>query len=100
MAANTKSTDKTTTEKSSAKGGSNDFLKAYAQLRTVLDGMEITAVRYCLKDTNPAKRIERAKEIEAVLMPIIRKLSKEAPPICPDGFFECDGCCQPYPCVP
>ncbi len=100
MAMNTESTNKTTINESTAKDASNDFLISYARLRTVLDSLEITALRYCLKDTNLVKRIERAKEIEAVLMPAIKKLSKEAPSRCPDGFVDCDGCCQPYPCVP
>lgn len=99
MAMDTESTSKTTNNESTAKEASNDFLKAYARLRTVLDSMEITALRYCLKDTNLVKRIERAKEIEALLMPTIRKLSKETLSRCPDGFADCDGCCVPYPCI-
>lgn len=97
---NTELTSKTTINESTDKEASNDFLKAYARLRTVLDSLEITTLRYCLKDTSPVKRIERAKEIEAVLMPVIRKLSKDAPSRCPDGFVDCDGFCLPYPCVP
>lgn len=102
MPTNTKSTSKTSTMES-AKGGSNDFLKAYARLRTVLDSLEITSLRYCLKDTSSAKRIERAKEIEAVLMPIIREFENNIPKMkptpCPAGFFNCGGCCVPYPCA-
>jgi hypothetical protein len=104
MATNMKSTGNTTTQKSTAKEGSNDFPKAYARLRTVLDSLELTALRYCLKDTSSAKRIERAKEIEAVLIPIIREFENNIPKLkpseCPDGFFNCGGCCLPYPCVP
>ncbi len=104
MATNTKSTGKITNNESTAYEASNDFLKTYARLRTVLDSLETTALRYCLKDTNPAKRIERAKEIETVLLPMIKKLEngipKEGSSICPDGLFDCGGCCLPYPCVP
>ncbi len=103
MTMNTKSTGETTT-KSTANEASNDFLKAYARLRTVLDSMEITALRYCLMDTNSAKRIKRAKEIENVVMPVIKefesKIPKQSLRPCPDDLFNCDGCCLPYPCVP
>ncbi len=103
MAMDTESNSKTTNNESTAYEASTDFLKAYARLRTVLDGMEITALRYCLKDTSSVKRIERAKEIEAILLPIIKKLEnriqKQDSSICPDGLFDCDGCCVPYHCI-
>jgi len=83
--------------------GSGDFLKVYARLRTVLDGLEITALRYCLKDKDEAKRIARAEELEQVLMPIITKYQNSTMSSpnagCPDGFFDCGGCCLPYPCI-
>ncbi|MDQ3087952.1 MAG: hypothetical protein M3Q78_05070 [Acidobacteriota bacterium] len=88
----------TVTEDSS----SGDFLKAYARLRTVLDGMEITSLRYCLKDKDEAKRIARAEELEQALMPIIVKyqtsMGSGPGAGCPDGYFDCNGCCVPYPC--
>lgn len=84
--------------------GSNDFPKTYIRLRTVLDGLEITALRYCLKDKDEAERIKRAEEIITALMPIIEKYQntpqtgENGGGECPEGFFQCGGCCVPYPC--
>ena len=100
MAAQTKSTAKKTTKTTAGKG-SNGFPEAYMRLRTVLDGLEISALRYCLKDADATKRIRRAKKIEAKLMPIIQEFqnsSAATPPECPDGFYDCGGCCLPYQC--
>ncbi len=82
--------------------GSGDFLKAYARLRTVLDGLEITSLRYCLQDNDATKRIARAEELEQVLLPIIteyqNKMRTNSTVDCPDGFNNCGGCCVPYDC--
>ena len=83
--------------------GSGNFPKTYIQLRTVLDGLEITALRYCLKDKDEAGRIERAEEIIRDLMPIIEKYQNRMQEgggsgECPEGFVNCNGCCVPYPC--
>lgn len=89
----------TTTEKD----GAGNFPKAYIRLRTLLDGLEMTSLRYCLKDKDTAERIARAEELERVLMPIIteyqNKMRTNANVDCPDGYFDCGGCCVPYPCV-
>ncbi len=72
------------------------------RFRTTLDALEITALRYCLKDKNAAKRIARAEELEHVLMPIIteyqNKMNMDLQVDCPDGFNNCGGCCVPYDC--
>ncbi len=82
--------------------GAGNFPKAYMRLRTVLDSLELTALRYCLKDTDAAKRTARAEELERVLMPIIteyqNKMRTNSSGGCPDGYFDCNGCCVPYPC--
>ena len=111
MAVKKKATVKTTVSKKTSKSGSaefstdypDDFSKDYMRLRTVLDSIELMALRYCLKDADPSKRIRRAKEIEAELMPLIRKYNDNInsglpSQICPDGFNDCGGCCVPYPC--
>jgi hypothetical protein len=93
----------TTTAAAKTVKGSDDFPAAYIRFRTVLDSMEAIALRYCLKDTDPAKRIRRAQEIEKDLMPIIEKYQAKLKAIanpgeCPDGFNNCGGCCVPYQC--
>jgi hypothetical protein len=82
----------------------DDFPEVYVRFRTVLDGLEMTALRYCLQDKDAAKRIHRAKEIETMLMPIVKDLENRmrklinSPEICPDGYYDCGGCCVPYQC--
>ena len=90
-----------------------DFPKAYIQFRTVLDGLELTAMRYFLKDKDEAQRIARAQELKEKLMPIIieyqnkmssasqNKMNVDSASIqieCPDGSYNCNGCCVAYPC--
>lgn len=78
------------------------FLKAYIRLRTVLDGLEQNALRYCLADTNSKIRIQRAEEISDLLIPIIHRLEKKINPVghlgCPDGYYDCGGICVAYQC--
>ncbi len=90
---------KATTKKATAKK-ETDFPKAYVRLRTILDGLEIGALRYCLKDNSTKKRIDRALEIEALLAPIIAKLKDKTmlPAGCGDGYYDCGGVCVPYQC--
>ena len=90
-----------------------DFPKAYIQFRTVLDGLELTAMRYFLKDKDEAQRIARAEEFKNLLMPIItkyqnkmslesqNKMNVDSASIqieCPEGYYNCSGCCVAYPC--
>lgn len=85
---------------------SGDFPKAYMRLRTVLDALELNSLRYCLKDNDAAGRIARAAELEQALMPIITEYQDKMRPAsaassqpgCPDGYFNCNGCCVPFPC--
>lgn len=95
---------KTTTETTYTSRGTRDFPKAYMRLRTVLDSLEISALQYCLEDKNAATRRLRAGEIEAWVMPVIRKLQGKLmepgaiPGDCGDGYHNCGGVCVPYPC--
>ncbi len=101
-AANKTSDVKTNTPKKNGAKKSGDFSKAYVRFRTILDGFELTAMRYFLKDKNEAERIKRAEELEKLMMPIIRKYQNQIlegnPGECPEGFFNCEGCCLAYPC--
>lgn len=102
MAVKKTSDTKTTKTKTTKAKKPGDFPKAYMRFRTVLDGFELTAMRYLLKDKDEAKRIERAEELEKIMMPIIRQYQSQTlegnPGECPDGFFDCGGCCLAYPC--
>ncbi len=90
--------NKTITEK-----GSKNFPEAYIRFRTVLDALEMTAMRYFLENKDEIERVERAEEFEQILMPIIKKyqsqmVSESHFVECPEGCFNCGGCCVPYPC--
>lgn len=103
MASRTESNAKNTTTKTTTdKSAADDFSAAYIRLRTILDSAEFVSMRYFLKDDNPAKRIKRAKEIERLLMPVIKeltgKLKKADEMECPEGAHFCMGCCVWYPC--
>lgn len=85
--------------------GSGDFPHAYIRFRTVLDGLELTAMRYFLKDNDEAQRIARAQELENLLMPIINEYQNKmnsslaaSQDVCPEGMNSCNGCCVPYNC--
>jgi hypothetical protein len=79
--------------------------KDYMNLRTVLDSLEIGALRYYLNATE-ASQPQKFRYIRDRLKPIIddlwhppqtdKKLLLEGP--CPDGYYDCDGCCVPYKC--
>ena len=100
MTTSKKTKDKKTTEVRKA----GDFPKAYIRLRTVLDGLEMDVLRYCLDDKNLQKRLKRIQEVESMVMPIIRALQdKTIKPGdtrtgCGDGLFNCGGVCVPYQC--
>ncbi|MDQ3798357.1 MAG: hypothetical protein M3384_02805 [Acidobacteriota bacterium] len=94
--------EKTAKAKTPPKKSTNDFQKAYIRLRTVLDGFEIAALQYCLREETTKERIEHAKEVEELLMPIIAKLKDKpgVPPTsaCAEGYYNCGGVCVPYQC--
>ena len=82
----------------------DDFRKHYIRLRTVIDSLESTALRYCLKDTDPKVRVERAKVLERIIMPAVKEIAaiSEEPSSalgpCGEGYCLCDGVCVPYVC--
>jgi hypothetical protein len=72
-------------------------LDTYVRLRTVLDSLELGAIKYFLKEQE--KKGERFDEINSQLMPIIDWLWNKAIAIeCPEGYMDCKGVCVPYPC--
>ncbi len=92
-------TQENTTDETTAAKDSGKIPKTYIRLRTVLDALEISALRYCLIDADAAETIRRAKELEELLMPIVTRLQNKITRDCPDGYFNCGGCCVAHPCV-
>jgi hypothetical protein len=99
-----------------AKPGS-DYMQRYIRLRTILDSLESTGLRYCLAGESENERIKRAKKIEALVMPVIKEIAKLSAPkpkkskksanivafsnpgqVCPEGYCNCNGVCVPYDC--
>ncbi|HMH43339.1 MAG TPA: hypothetical protein VK557_07650 [Pyrinomonadaceae bacterium] len=82
-------------------------LEQYAQLRTLLDSLEIGALRYYLDPQDPRLSQQHYDYLIKALKPIIDKIwdltatSKKKPLAdpCPEGMYWCNGCCIPYPCI-
>lgn len=97
---------------------SADFPAAYIRLRTLLDGVEMGALRYTMTGDSADERSKRAKRLAEKLEPLAKRIRKwleesqsasralgsvaasDTGEPCPDGFYLCDGCCVPYPCPP
>ena len=91
-----------TTETTTSGGTEGDFPIAFMRLRTVLDALQINAVRYCLNEPSAATRKKRAAEIEAWIMPVIKEINNRLKEVgggdCGDGYSNCGGVCVPYRC--
>jgi hypothetical protein len=73
----------------------------YVRLRTILDSLEIGAIRYYRDGKDEAEKRERLAGLEAELLPVIRRLYPVKVGIaggCPSGYISCDGVCVPYSC--
>ena|SRR5437870_7065831 len=72
----------------------------YVRLRTILDSLEIGALRFYLNDTTAGEKKQRLEKLEYELLPIIRQVwgSDENLIDCPPGYTNCDDCCVPYVC--
>lgn len=77
-------------------------LEQYAELRTILDSVEIGALRFYLNATSQAEQQANFKYLKTALMKISDRVWERKKGIaidCPDGYIECNGCCVPYKCV-
>ena len=76
-------------------------LAQYARLRTILDSLDIGALRYYLDAPSAAEREQRFEKLQSALMPIIREIWTPGEGIadCPEGYIDCNGVCVPYQCV-
>jgi hypothetical protein len=82
----------------SRRASSSDYRKSYVRLRTMLDALEIGAVRFYLEGESAAEMNRRAEEIERQIRPILAQLNQHFGTGCPPGLYNCGGCCLPYPC--
>lgn len=78
--------------------------KQYANLRTLLDSLEVGALRFYLSGTGMSAR-QKYRYLEDKLMPIIDEVwhqpqgaKKVVEMQCPPGYYECMGVCVPYLC--
>lgn len=82
-----------------SKGGEHT---EYERLRTLLDSLEIGALRYYLNDTDAAEKARRFEKLSSTLLPICREFWGGTESIalggCPPGYNDCDGVCVPYQC--
>lgn len=77
--------------------GKGEDLNIYVRLRTILDSLELGAIKYFMKESEG--KGDRFDEMSAQLMPIIDWLwSKDITIECPEGYMDCRGVCVPYPC--
>jgi len=71
----------------------------YVELRTLLDSLEIGALRFYLNDTSASQKEQNFKKLKPELMHIINQVwGRDREITCPRGYTECDGACVPYSC--
>ena len=87
--------------KKSRASTSKTNLAQYARLRTILDSMDIGALRYYLDAPSLGEREQRFEKLQSALMPIIREIWNPGEGLadCPEGYIDCGGVCVPYQCV-
>ena len=90
---------------------------SYVELRTVLDGLELSAIRHYLAGKTAAERRNRSDYVAELLRPIARQLiegsaapggrlmafNRDTSDVmggggCPEGLHDCNGVCVAYEC--
>ena len=79
--------------------------KEYTNLRTMLDSLEVGALRYFLNGEGLSQPL-KFQFLKGMLQPVIDELwhpqqgtnKAGLESECPPGYFDCDGCCVPYKC--
>jgi hypothetical protein len=75
-------------------------LQQYVELRTILDSVNIGALRFYLNATSHAEQDANFKYLKTELKEISDHVWGRNKAIeCPDGYHDCDGCCVPYNCI-
>jgi hypothetical protein len=82
----------------SSKKKDGDYRNSYVRLRTLLDAMEIGALRYYMDGETATEKNRRAEELESLIMPVINQYKQGLAEECPRGLNNCGGCCVPYRC--
>ncbi|MDQ3012065.1 MAG: hypothetical protein M3X11_15325 [Acidobacteriota bacterium] len=107
----TKKSSSSKTAKAKQKSGSaisakkvGNYGPSYIGLRTVLDAVEIAAIRYYFAGKTAAERATRHEKMRMMFVPLAQELSSLTDPNegqiarCPPGYHSCGGCCLPYEC--
>jgi hypothetical protein len=107
---------KPTASKKTSKSTNAFDHSSYVELRTVLDGLELGAIRHYLAGKSATERQNRSDYITELLRPIARQLVRgaAAPAAklmafnrdggdvmgggCPEGLHDCNGVCVAYEC--
>lgn len=76
----------------------------YVQLRTMLDSLQIGALRYYLNATGEERQCNfeyLTNQMEPIIEQTWKSMAtaKESQGSCPDGYVDCYGCCVPYNCL-
>ncbi len=77
-------------------------LPQYARLRTLLDSLVVGCLRSYLNVDGWEHQQENYAYMEKELTKLIERIWPEVPvtdDLCPDGYFNCGGCCVPYKCI-
>ena len=78
-------------------------ISEYVELRTMLDSVVAGSLRFYLDPLQFEKQKENYQFLRKYLMIISDRVwDREKPGAgdpCPDGYFNCGGCCVPYECV-
>ena len=80
----------------------NENYKQYAELRTILDSLEIGALRYYLNAPDPGQQEANFQYLKTQTKPILDHVwGRNKPNIgeCPEGYHDCGGYCVPYDCM-
>lgn len=78
-------------------------ISEYVELRTMLDSVVAGSLRFYLDPLQFEKQKENYEFLKKYLMIISDRVWNREKPVagdpCPDGYFNCGGCCVPYECV-
>lgn len=77
-------------------------LKQYAKLRTKIDSAAIGSLRYYLNAATGPEQQQAFAYLDKAFQDIVDKVwavGGARKITCPNGYFQCDGCCVPYQCI-
>jgi hypothetical protein len=120
----TKATKKVPPTSLSLQPAGSGFHPSYVELRTRLDAIEMGALHYLLSGQTDEERNQRAQQLIGMLsdaseqitvlhrtsrasggasaaraMSLLTASEGDTENPCPDGWYNCQGVCSPYPCT-